>query len=42
MKKAKPKPLDPKKITHLGGKTKMERKNEKALKLIRSIKGMFG
>lgn len=31
-----------KKITRYVGKTKMEKENEEALRIIRSIKGMFG
>lgn len=32
----------PKKITHIKGDTKIEKKNKEALRIIRSIKGMFG
>jgi hypothetical protein len=40
-KNSKKKPI-PKKITHLQGETKMDKKNKEALKVIKSIKGMFG
>jgi len=32
----------PKKITHIKGDTKIEKKNKEALRIIRAIKGMFG
>jgi hypothetical protein len=32
----------PKKVTHLKGETKIDKKNKEALKVIKSIKGMFG
>ncbi|WP_285856410.1 hypothetical protein [Cytobacillus oceanisediminis] len=31
-----------KKVTHLKGDTQMGKKNKEALKVIKSIKGMFG
>ncbi|WP_268876289.1 hypothetical protein [Rossellomorea aquimaris] len=31
-----------KKVTHLKGETKIDKKNKEALKIIKSIKGMFG
>lgn len=43
MLKARPRINKPtKKVTRFVGKTKLELENEKALKIIRSIKGMFG
>ncbi|MFF3025568.1 hypothetical protein ACFVRR_23480 [Gottfriedia sp. NPDC057948] len=43
MGKAKPtKKITPKKTTRFVGETKLEKENDKALKVIRSIKGMFG
>lgn len=38
----KPKRPTPKKITKFNGETKMSKENEKALKVVRAIKGMFG
>jgi hypothetical protein len=32
----------PKKVTHLKGETKIDKKNKEALKFIKSLKGMFG
>jgi hypothetical protein len=43
MGKAKPKnKMIPKKTTRFTGETKLEKENEKALKVIQAIKGMFG
>lgn len=42
MKEKKLDKVTPKKITHIKGKTKMEKKNEESLNLLKSIKGMFG
>lgn len=42
MDKPKKKKATPKKLTRLKGETKMEKKNKEALKVIKSIKGMFG
>ncbi|MEA3318687.1 MAG: hypothetical protein U9Q88_01585 [Bacillota bacterium] len=42
MEKPKKQKATPKKLTQLKGETKMEKKNKEALKVIRSIKGMFG